>query len=430
VEEWLGTSTDIDDQMQARAVLARGSEELEAQVATRTAELQQALATLKAAIAQREQAEERLRQSEKLKAVGQLTGGIAHDLNNMLQSITGSLSMVRLRLQQARAADIPGYVDRAERGAHRAATLTHRLLAFARRQTLAPKPVDLDRVAGGMEDMLRRTIGPGIQLDMRLANGRWLVMCDPDQMESALLNLCINARDAMPDGGWLTVGTQEVMLTDADVADHEDMAPGRYVAIAVSDTGTGMTPEVVQHVFEPFFTTKPQGQGTGLGLSQIYGFVRQSGGLMQIDTAPGQGTTVRVCLPYCGRNEQDTLATGTRTGKTLLLVEDEEDVRELISENLRDLGYSVLEAEDGAAALRLVQAGTQFDLLVSDIGLPGMLDGRQLVDAVRARIPHLPVVLITGYAGGQAVTNADLLHKPFDLSVLADLVRTRIDSGP
>jgi PAS domain S-box-containing protein len=416
---------------ESEAALRRLNETLEAQVETRTAELTRALGTIQVEVLQRQQAEQRLLQSEKLKAIGQLTGGIAHDFNNMLQTITSGLSMIRLRAKQGRPADLAGYVDRAEIGAKRAAALTHRLLAFGRQQALAPKPVSVDQVARDMEDMVRRSVGPAVQVELKLGDGKWLVMCDPSQLESALLNLCVNARDAMSDGGWLVITTEELVLSAADVANAEDAQPGRYASIAVSDTGTGMTPEVAAHVFEPFFTTKPLGQGTGLGLSQIYGFIRQSGGIVQLETAPGKGTVVRLCLPFHALNPDSMAASPDEVGRTVLLVEDEQDVREMTAEHLRDLGYRVLEAEEGAAALRLVQAGAHLDLLVSDVGLPGGMNGRQLADLVRERHPDLPVILITGYAAGQEMSGVDIVHKPFDPVTLAELVRAKLDAvGP
>ena len=427
IAEWLGTSTDIDDQMSARAVLMRGSVELETRVAERTAELEQALATLRDEMRARAQAEEQLRQSEKLKAIGQLTGGIAHDFNNMLQAISSSLSMILTRVQQGRAADVETYVERAQKGAARAAGLTHHLLAFSRQQTLAPKPVSLDRIVRDMEDMIRRTVGPGVQVELQLADGKWLVMCDPNQMESALLNLCVNARDAMPDGGWLTISTQELNLTEADLSGVEDAPPGPYTVLVVSDTGTGMPPDVVAHIFEPFFTTKPIGQGTGLGLSQIYGFVRQSGGFVQVETSPGAGTTVRLLMPFHEINPHSDPGVLPALGRTVLLVEDEPDVRELTAEHLRDFGYRVLEADNAAAALRLVQAGTHIDLLLTDFGLPGGMNGRQLAEAVLQRHVGLPVIVITGYAAGEPMRGMEVLRKPFELAALTDLVKARLD---
>jgi PAS domain S-box-containing protein len=413
---------------QSEAALRRLNETLEAQVETRTAELRKALGAVQVEVLQREQAEQRLLQSEKLKAIGQLTGGIAHDFNNMLQTITIGLSMIRLRAQQGRHTEIASYVDRAEIGAKRAAALTHRLLAFGRQQTLAPKQVSVDQVARDMEDMVRRSVGPAVQVELKLGDGKWLVMCDPSQLESALLNLCVNARDAMPEGGWLVITTEELVLSAAVVANVEDAQPGRYATIAVSDTGTGMTPEVAAHAFEPFFTTKPLGQGTGLGLSQIYGFIRQSGGIVQLETSLGKGTVVRLCLPFHALNPDTTAASPDDVGRTVLLVEDEQDVREMTAEHLRDLGYRVLEAEEGAAALRLVQAGAHLDLLVSDVGLPGGMNGRQLADLVRERRPDLPVILITGYTAGQEMSGMEIVHKPFDPVTFAELVKAKLDA--
>ncbi|WP_085317321.1 hybrid sensor histidine kinase/response regulator [Derxia lacustris] len=431
VIEWLGSSTGIDDQIRAREVLMRGSEQLEALVAERTADLSQALDTLREQAAERERAEAKLRQGDKLRAIGQLTGGIAHDFNNMLQGITSSLAMARLRLGQGRPADLPGYLDRAEKAAQRAAALTYRLLAFARQQALKPEPVSFDTVARDMEDMIRRTVGPAVQVELKLADGAWLVMCDRNQLESALLNLCVNARDAMPDGGWLTVSTAELVLGGGDVERADDLEPGRYASIAVSDTGAGMTPEVLAQVFEPFFTTKPLGRGTGLGLglSQIYGFVKQSGGSVRISTEPGQGTTVRLLLPFHGFNQNLGGGSQPETGRTLLLVEDEPDVRELTAEHLRELGHRVLEASGAAAALRLVQTGARIDLMVSDVGLPGGMDGRQLVTAVRELRPGLPVVLITGHAGNEPITAVELLRKPFEPDALARRVAQMLGLG-
>jgi CheY-like chemotaxis protein len=309
----------------------------------------------------------------------------------------------------------------------RAAALVHRLLAFSRQQDLAPKPISLNQIARDMVDMIRRTVGAMVQVDLQLADGQWLVLCDPNQLESALLNLCVNARDAMPEGGWLTICTEELLLSEADVADQEDARPGRYAAIAVSDTGTGMPPEIVAHVFEPFFTTKPSGQGTGLGLSQIYGFVRQSGGLVQIETSPGKGTTVRLCLPFHELDPNSPAATDPAISKTVLLVEDELGIRQLTAELLRDQGYRVLEAESGAAVLRLIQTGVHIDLLISDYGLPGSMNGRQVIDAVHERNPELPAILITGYADAAQMAGLEVIRKPFDPAVLIDRVTVKLD---
>jgi PAS domain S-box-containing protein len=426
--EWLGTSTDIDEQVRAREFLTRAGEELEQRVAARTCELQQALDTLHQETMKHEQAEERLRQSEKLKAVGQLTGGIAHDFNNMLQGINSALSLVRTRLAQGRVSDATAYIEPAVKAASRAGALTHRLLAFSRQQTLTPEPVNIDRIVQGMEDMVRRTVGPGVQVELKLSDGRWLVLCDPNQLESALLNLCVNARDAMPEGGWLTISTEERVLSADDVAAFEDLRPGRFAVLAVTDTGTGMPPEVMARVFEPFFTTKPLGHGTGLGLSQIYGFMRQSGGMVHIETAVGKGTTVRLCLPFYEMNSEDQF-TLRDNGKTLLLVEDEYVVRGMLADQLRDLGYRVLEADTAAVAMRVLSTGANVDLLVTDVGLRGGTNGRQLADAAREKSPTLPVIFITGFVGAEMLSREDVVRKPFETSALVHLIEERLSAA-
>ncbi len=421
--EWLGASTDIDDQVRAREVLARGREELEALVAERTAELMAA--------------EERLRQAQKMEAVGQLTGGIAHDFNNMLQAIAGGLEMARRRVEQNRPGEAGRYLDAAREASNRAAGLTRRLLAFARRQRLDPKPVDADKLVSGLVELIRRTTGPGIAVELRLrgaaAGGR--VLCDPNELENAILNLCINARDAMPEGGRLLIGTEDARLSASEVAGHEGAAPGDCVDIFVSDTGHGMAPEVLERVFEPFFTTKPQGQGTGLGLSQVYGFVRQSGGLVRIESAPGRGTTVRLLLPKHAQagagGEEGRLAAPpvSRHGgaATVLLVDDEGSARGPTAERLRELGFRVLEAADGPAAVRLMgEGGARIDLLVTDVGLPNGMNGRQVAEAARERWPGLPVLFITGYAGGRLPPGAEVIGKPYELNALARRVQALV----
>ncbi|MHA6195841.1 PAS domain-containing protein [Pseudomonas wadenswilerensis] len=407
---------------------ARAGQELEARVGERTAELQEALDRLNREIAERQLAEERLRQSEKLKAVGQLTGGIAHDFNNMLQGLMSALGLVRTRVNQGRGPEAIAYLDAALKAANRAGALTQRLLAFSRLQTLAPRPVSMDQIARGMEDMICSTVGPAVQVELKLAEGRWQVLCDPGQMESALLNLCINARDAMPDGGWLTISTEERLLQRAELADLDDLRPGRYAVVAVSDTGTGMSPEILARAFEPFFTTKPPGQGTGLGLSQIYGFMRQSGGLVQIDTQVGKGTTVRLCLPLHEAGDTPAQAPASN-GKTLLLVEDEHEVRGLLADQLRDLGYRVLEADTAASAQRILDTGAHVDLMVTDFGLRGGVTGRQLADVVREKVRGLPVIFITGFAGAEPLQGEDVLRKPFETAALASLIEVRLGAS-
>ncbi len=414
IVEWLGTSTDIEDQVRAREVLARGREELEALVAARTAELMAA--------------EETLRQSQKMEAVGQLTGGIAHDFNNMLQGIAGGLEMARLRVAEGRAEEIERYLDVALETVDRAASLTRRLLAFARRQRLEPKQVAVNGLIAGLADLISRTMGPEVRVELKLREGTGRVLCDPNELESALLNLCINARDAMPEGGRLILSTEETRLSAAELAGQDEVAAGNYVLISVADTGMGMPTDVRQRVFEPFFTTKPQGQGTGLGLSQVYGFVRQSGGLVQISSAPEQGTTVRLFLPLHDSVEVSKATYATMPpepagmGRTVLLVDDESALRVLAAERLRELGYEVLEAGDGPAALRTLSDNIQIDLLITDVGLPNGMNGRQLAEAVRDRLPGTPVVFITGYSATELPPGAEVIRKPFKFGILARLI--------
>ncbi|HJS87708.1 MAG TPA: ATP-binding protein [Acetobacteraceae bacterium] len=406
------------------------------------AELSQALGQLHAQMREREQAEEQLRHAQKMEAVGQLTGGIAHDFNNMLQGISGSLELARRRMEQGRATEAAHNMESAHRTLDRAATLTQRLLAFARREALQPRPVQPDALIESMAELIQRTVGPEITVALRMGEGIWTVLCDPNQLENVLLNLAINARDAMPEGGQLTISTKDVCLREADVAGEEGARPGEYVEITVSDSGTGMTPDVLARAFEPFFTTKPLGQGTGLGLSQLYGFIRQSYGVVRLDSAPGRGTTARLYLPRhrkAGGAEEagsETAAnTSTGAGRTLLLVEDETDVREVIAEVLRERGYQVLEAGDGPAALHILQRtrGSRVDALVTDVGLPGGLNGRQVADAARECRPGLPVLFITGYAGtalkeclapGMAV-----IGKPFTLDTLAAKIWSMLEAA-
>ncbi len=406
-------------------------------LATRTRELAEAKDKLQAEAAERERTEAALRQSHKMEAVGQLTGGIAHDFNNMLQAISGSLELLHRRVQQGRADEAGHLVDGARQTVKRAAALTNRLLAFARRQALQPKPVVLDTLIEGMAGLIRHTIGPGVQVELRMHDGDWIVLCDPNQMESALLNLAINARDAMPEAGRLIVGTEEVQLEAADVAGQDGAAPGAYVEISVADTGMGMDEATRAQALEPFFTRKPSGQGTGLGLSQIYGFVRQSNGFMRLDSALGQGTTVRLYLPKhksVGTPEEQPAAP-SEPGEAVreaavLLVEDEDGVRSVAAERLRELGYRVLEAKDGPAALRLLHSGARVDVLVTDVGLPGGLNGRQVADAARERRPGLPVLFITGYAGDaleeQLAPGMQVIGKPFALDALDVRIRAML----
>ncbi len=379
-------------------------------------------------------AEERLRQAEKMEAIGQLTGGVAHDFNNMLQGIGGCLDMMERRVAQGRIAEAARYLPPARQAIDRAAHLTNRMLAFARRQTLQPRAVDPDQLVRGMEELLRRTLGPAVDLSLSLHDGVWLILCDPNQMETALLNVAINARDAMPEGGRLIIGTEDRAIGPDEA--QEDAPAGPYVVISVTDTGTGMSAATMERIFDPFFTTKPLGQGTGLGLSQVYGFVRQSGGFVRVRSAPGQGTTVTIHMPrHAVVTDQEPATapaatplreTPTVDGARVLVVEDDAAVRAVISESLHDLGCTVLEANDGTAGWQIVQSDTPLDMIITDVGLPGM-NGRQLADAARLRRPGLPVLIITGYAGTALADltlpeGMRLLRKPFTLDALSPLV--------
>jgi CheY-like chemotaxis protein len=376
-----------------------------------------------------------------MEAVGQLTGGIAHDFNNLLTGIVGSLDMLRTRLAQGRLDVAERYITAATTSANRASALTHRLLAFARRQPLNPKPVQANALVASLEDLFRRTLGETISLEIVLAGGLWPTLCDPNQLENALLNLVINARDAMPDGGKLTIETANAHLDDAYAAAQRDLDPGQYVAICVTDTGTGMSPEVIERAFDPFFTTKPIGQGTGLGLSMIYGFVKQSDGHVRIYSEVGQGTTVKLYLPRHRGSVETSADTSipadaprSETGETILVVEDEPVVRGLIVDVLTDLGYRILEAQDGPSGLKILQSKRPIDLLVTDVGLPG-INGRQLADQARERRPDLKVLFMTGYAENAAIAAGFLepgmamMTKPFAVDALARKVRGMIEQG-
>jgi PAS domain S-box-containing protein len=389
-------------------------------------------------VTERQNLEEQLRQAQKMEAVGQLTGGIAHDFNNLLQGISGSLDRVQHRIAQGRLGDVDRFLNAAIESAGRAAALTHRLLAFSRRQTLDPRPTDVNRLIGGMEDLVRRTVGPNISLQVVGAGGLWPTRVDAPQLESALLNLCINARDAMPDGGKLTIETANKWL-DERAAGERELPPGQYVSLCVTDTGTGMPPEVVERAFDPFYTSKPLGQGTGLGFSMIYGFARQSGGQVRIYTEVGKGTTMCLYLPrYLGEPDEAAIAVPEPidhgSGERVLIVDDEATVRMLVAEVLAENGYSLLEAGDGPTALRMIESERRIDLMITDVGLPGGMNGRQLADAARVTRPGLKVLFITGYAENAAINNGHLGHgmeiltKPFAMATLANRVRKMLES--
>ncbi|WP_342214318.1 PAS domain-containing protein [Pseudomonas sp. CFBP 8771] len=381
------------------------------------------------------QAEEKLRQSQKMEAVGQLTGGLAHDFNNLLAGISGALELMSTRIAQGRWMETDKYISTAQGATKRAAALTHRLLAFSRRQTLDPRPTDVNVLMEGMTELIQRTVGPSIRVETVGAINLWPTLVDVSQLENALLNLCINARDAMPDGGQITIETANRWM-DREAARTHDIPEGQYLSVSVTDTGTGMSPDIIAKAFDPFFTTKPIGQGTGLGLSMIYGFAKQSGGQVRIYSELGQGTTMRIYLPrYYGEVDdelpetRESLAAAAHAGETILVVDDEPTVRMLLIDVLGDLGYTLIEAADSLAGLKVLQSDVRIDLLITDVGLPGGMNGRQMADAGREVRSDLKVLFITGYAENAAIGNGYLgpdmqvLTKPFAMDSLAARVR-------
>ncbi len=423
---WIGTSADIQDQKNSEQALAELNATLEAQVRARTAELLETEAAL--------------RQSQKMEAVGQLTGGLAHDFNNLLTGITGSLELLAIRVSQGRVSDLDRYLRTAQEAAKRAAALTHRLLAFSRRQTLDPKPTDVNRLIHGLDELIRRTVGPSVTVKVSDSPDLWAVHADPNQLENALLNLCINARDAMPAGGDLIIETGNLAL-GASEAKALDLTAADYVSLSVTDAGVGMTADVIARAFDPFFTTKPLGEGTGLGLSMVYGFVRQSGGQARISSEPGRGAKVCLYLPRYAGADRVSEPTGEAprphpgAGETVLIVDDEPSVRLFIHEVLEELEYRVLQAENAAIGLKLLESGIDVDLLVTDVGLPGGMNGRQLADAALVSRPNLKVLFITGYAESAALSERHfrpgihVLTKPFTLETLRGRVSEIIASG-
>jgi PAS domain S-box-containing protein len=443
---WLGTHTDITAQVNAEEALRELNESLEQRVAARTRELATANELLQVEMSERAHAEEALRHAQKMDAIGQLTGGIAHDFNNMLTGVLGALDLIQRRVAAGRISEIDRYIEAAMSSANRAASLTHRLLAFARRQSLDPQPVQVNRMVLSMEELLRRTLGENIELEIDLGPAMRLTNTDEHQLENALLNLVINARDAMPEGGRLLICTEVVALeavhdgTAHEGAAHESPMPGDYVRLAVQDTGCGMSAQVIACAFDPFFTTKPIGQGTGLGLSMVYGFMSQTGGHVQLDSVVGQGTRIELYLPCHVQSapqvvgiEHKPAPRRASRGERVLVVEDEPDVRMLVVDVLSDLGYVVLDAGDGPSALLHLQANERIDLLVSDVGLPGM-NGRELAEIARQYRPGLKVLFVTGYArnaqvrGDFLAEGMDLLTKPFSIDDLALRVRGLIDA--
>ncbi|MDR8370244.1 ATP-binding protein [Pseudomonas lactis] len=403
--------------------LQRTLETLEQQVEERTAQLRHN--------------EEALRQSQKMEAVGQLTGGIAHDFNNMLTGIIGSLELLRRRVARGKLDDLDGLIDLGVTSANRAASLTHRLLAFSRRQSLDSKPVQINQLVTAMGELLQRSINESISLDMRLSDALWTAEADPNQLESALLNLVINARDAMPTGGTLRVETTNRHLDSVFTAAYGTLIPGDYVELSVSDKGCGIPQHLMGRVFDPFFTTKPIGQGTGLGLSMIYGFARQSRGHVTIHSEVNKGTTVSLFLPrFIGEPQTQaplnpTLLPFANAGETVLIVEDDPAVRVLVSAVLKELGYGFIEAGDANTAVPIIESEQRIDLMISDVGLPGM-NGRQLAEIGRQIRPELKVLFITGYAehaavrGGFLDPGMQLITKPFTFDLLTATVREMI----
>jgi PAS domain S-box-containing protein len=429
---------DETERKQTEEALRNLNETLEERVAARTQQLAEANQRLQNEMFERERAEEALRHAQKMEALGQLTGGIAHDFNNMLTGIIGSLDLMQRYIADGRAAEVGRFTEAAVSSANRAAALTHRLLAFSRRQSLDRRPLNANDLIHSLEDLLSRTKGDHIDLKLQLADDVWPVSTDVSQLENALLNLVINARDAMPDGGELRIETANVYLDSSDINTLEPVKAGDYLMIAVSDNGTGMTPSVLAKAFEPFFTTKPIGQGTGLGLSMIYGFAQQSGGHVSLFSLPDQGTSVRLYLPRLHAAEPENVlmpvtseAPAAIAGETVVLVEDDPAVRMLVLDLLNELGYHAHEAEDAKTALPLLESDLRVDLLVTDVGLPGM-NGRQLAEIARQHRPELKVLFMTAYAEKAAERQGfleegmDMVAKPFSIDLLANKIRAMI----
>lgn len=417
ITHWIGTNTDIDDQKTAEAALADLAETLEERVAARTSELAKA--------------QDALRHSQKMEALGNLTGGVAHDFNNLLQVISGNLQLLAREVGGNERAE--KRIENAMAGVGRGSKLAAQLLAFGRRQPLEPKVVNVGRLIRGMDDLLRRTLGDAIEIETIIAGGLWNTLVDPTNVENALLNLAINARDAMDEQGKLTIEAGNAFLDDAYAASHSDVSPGQYVQISVTDTGSGMSKEVMEQAFEPFFTTKSHGKGSGLGLSMVYGFLRQSGGHVKVYSEPGQGTTIKLYLPRSTQAE-DLLVekeSGPVTGgsETVLVVEDDEAVRETVLALLGELGYRVLKAHDAQSALAVIESGVSIDLLFTDVVMPGQLKSPELARKAKERLPNLSVLFTSGYTenaivhGGRLDEGVNLLSKPYTREALARKIR-------
>ncbi|MBV8337597.1 MAG: PAS domain-containing protein [Alphaproteobacteria bacterium] len=427
---WFGTCTDITDIIEARETLRRSSEELARLVAERTRSLAAANDRLTAEIAERQRTEAALLQAQKLEAVGQLTSGVAHDFNNLLTGVLGNLELLERRLKSGESLK---RLQAAHLAAERGARLTHQLLAFSRKQRLAPRPLDLNQLVSEATDMLFRTIGSTIRVETVLTDGLWLALVDPTQIELVLLNLAINARDAMPEGGRLTIRTANVSRRDTP----SDLSPGEYVLVSVSDAGHGMSEEVLRRAVEPFFTTKEPGKGSGLGLSMVHGVASQSGGGLHIDSRLGRGTTVSVYLPRARRSaataqEGEARAPTIHKGATILVVDDDADVREVAVSSLAALGHRMLSAESGAAALQLLARSGPVDLLLVDMAMPG-LNGVELIRRAREQHGDIRAMLVTGYADVAAFAPAEgdlVLQKPYRLERLAQTVAEALRRKP
>ena len=438
------------DQYRSRAALSQSHAALEARVIARTEELSLANRALEAEAEDRTRLEEVLRQAMKMEAVGQLTGGIAHDFNNLLAGISGSLDLIELRLVQGRTHELQRYVSSAVSSVKRAAALTHRLLAFSRRQTLDPKPMNVIQLVTHMDELFSHTVGPHIRIKTDLSEDLWNTLCDQNQLENVLLNLVLNSRDAMPNGGTIVIKAANLVLSDHQPAEHRNadtmsvsgygIVSGNYIALSVSDNGTGMPQNVLTRVFDPFFTTKPLGQGTGLGLSMTFGFVKQSGGHIDVESEVGQGTKVTVYLPqYRPEATIDALAIEQEDiveRPVILVVEDESDLRMLLVEMLSELNYTVLEADAGRSGLTLLETIKRIDLLITDVGLPGGMNGRQLADVARQRRPELKVLFVTGFDASAVVASAlmhdgmEVMTKPFAMTAFQTRVEGMMADHP
>jgi PAS domain S-box-containing protein len=438
IEEWVGVHTDITEQRDAEASLQEHATSLERQVRHRVRaedqlrQLNESLeARVEAEIAERHQTERALQQAQKMEAIGQLTGGVAHDFNNLLQVVSGNLQLL--------SKDLAGN-DQAERrvanalaGVNRGAKLASQLLAFGRRQALEPRVINIGRFVSAMDDLLRRSLGEAVEVEVITSGGLWNTFADPTQVENALLNLAINARDAMSGSGKLTIEMGNAALDQEYARNHQEVLPGQYVMLAVTDTGSGMRPDILERVFEPFFSTKPEGKGTGLGLSMVYGFVKQSGGHVKIYSEVEQGTTVRIYLPRSVADEDREVVVhnGPVLGgtETVLVVEDDEDVRSIVVETLTDLGYRVLTAKDAQAGLNVIESGVLIDVIFTDVVMPGQLKSSEMARRAKERLPGVAVLFTSGYTensivhGGRLDPGVELLSKPYTREALARRLR-------